>query len=118
VTTEELNALDAEVAKLMGIEVIHKDGQGRLVFAHDEVLYWQPTRDPRCERIVVEWAVVRGCEVRQIADPLFLYSCIVRRKVDSRNCITYTTRVGKSDTSLGIALCLAVVEAFGGGRKA
>lgn len=104
-TTEEMNTLDRQVAELMGIEMAYEDVEGRLVMAHDEIMYWQPTRDPRCERIVMEWLLKKNLMVRVT---YCSHGCTVFIQQ------TPSVYTQKESPYPGIALCLAVVETFGG----
>jgi len=107
-TTEELNALNSEVAKVMGIPTRLINNEVIRIDKHEP---WQPTRDPRCERIVVEWIISQKRFVTTIYDPAG--KCVVEISVPGSKKYSFWY---KGD-SPGIALCLAVVEAFGGGEK-
>ena len=125
-TTEEMTKLDRRVAELMGIPVIdcklfRTDPPGVSVvprfnrYSESDVLYyvtdpmqnsllWQPTRDPRCERIVVEWVTHDK------------YTIVFQGFLNERyTCELYwgQNSTQASSKSPGIALCLAAVEAFG-----
>jgi hypothetical protein len=128
-----MNKLDRQVAELMGIEIIddvvHQNGvmfvpRDRVVLSRDisGMLFlacpripWQPTSDPRCERIVVEWLQKQNLAIQYYYGPYLVCGNICLITIKNANGINANERVIQQlSDSPGIALCLAVVEAFGG----
>jgi hypothetical protein len=125
-TNAELDALDVRVAKLMGLPIVYQDdnpedeppyllrfscdGDYYYVTELDVTIPWHPTRDARCERILAEWVMEQGYTVHQImccpADYPGIECCAI---IEEHACKARRIQ----SASPGIALCLAVVEAFG-----
>jgi hypothetical protein len=128
-TNSELDALDVRVANIMEYPVEYdfreptsefpyfvKKGDSRCLYyvTDDDAnhLPWHPTRDARCREVVERWVVANGVRVEQtmwtMPGGVVNCHCVLREQAAS-----FDTYVANAPTP-GIALCLAVVEAFGG----